>query len=118
MTSAPSSGTSEADTLLITERTLGPLAAAQADRFLTLATHSELHTEEEHLTEAEADLDESLDALLDQNHDHPGETGMTTMEALAKTPYDFSPARIRYEERVIELLHSADQDDGDTPRSR
>jgi hypothetical protein len=31
-------------------------------------------------------------------------------------PYDFSPARVRYEERVIELLHSADQD-GDTPRT-
>ncbi|MCP9989226.1 hypothetical protein LUX09_00115 [Streptomyces albogriseolus] len=33
-----------------------------------------------------------------------------------RAPYDFSPARIRYEERVIELLHSADQD-GDTPRT-
>ncbi|MGJ5893445.1 MerR family transcriptional regulator [Streptomyces niveiscabiei] len=143
---------SDLDTLLITERTLGPLvAAAQADRFFILATHSELRTEEDLLTEAEADLDDSmspddpriedlatrrcahetalaatitasglddsLDTLLDQNHDHPDETGMTTMEALSKTPYDFSPARIRYEERVIELLHSTDQDDGDTPRS-
>lgn len=141
------------DTLLITERTLDPLvAAAQADRFLILATHSELRAEEDRLAEAEthlddtlspddpriedlatrrcahetalaatitaSGLDESLDTLLDQNHDHPHETGTTTLEALAKTPYDFSPARIRYEERVIELLHPADQDDGDTPPSR
>ncbi|WP_234330483.1 hypothetical protein [Streptomyces acidiscabies] len=40
----------------------------------------------------------------------------STMEATAKMPYDFSPARVRYEERDIELLHSADQN-GDTPRT-
>ncbi|MBP5942188.1 hypothetical protein F3K43_44760 [Streptomyces sp. LBUM 1476] len=40
----------------------------------------------------------------------------STMEATAKMPYDFSPARVRYEERDIELLHSADQN-GDTTRT-
>ncbi|PPS91405.1 MerR family transcriptional regulator [Streptomyces sp. MH60] len=62
-------------------------------------------------------LEEALDVLLDREDEHAGEEGdevrMSAMEALGKMPYDFSPARIRYEERVIELLHSADQD-GDT----
>jgi hypothetical protein len=64
-------------------------------------------------------LDEALDDLLDQEDEHAGEEGgearMSAMEAVGKMPYDFSPARLRYEERVIELLHSADQD-GDIPR--
>lgn len=143
------------DTLLVTERVLGPLgAAAQADRFIVLATHPELRAEEDRLAEAEADLDdtvspddpriedlaaqrcahetalaaaidrsgldEALDVLLDQEDEHAGEeegqARMSTMEAIGKMPYDFSPARVRYEERVIELLHSADQD-GDTSRA-
>ncbi|MEW2079058.1 MerR family transcriptional regulator [Streptomyces sp. NPDC013433] len=65
-------------------------------------------------------LDEALDVLLDQEDEHAGEeedgARMSAMEAIGKMPYDFSPARVRYEERVIELLHSADQD-GDTPRT-
>jgi DNA-binding transcriptional MerR regulator len=65
-------------------------------------------------------LNEALDVLLDQEDEHAGkeEDGarMSTVEAIGKMPYDFSPARVRYEERVIELLHSADQD-GDTPRT-
>lgn len=65
-------------------------------------------------------LDEALDLLLDQEDKHAGEeegeARMSPMEAIGKVPYDFSPARVRYEERVIELLHSADQD-GDTPRT-
>jgi DNA-binding transcriptional MerR regulator len=65
-------------------------------------------------------LDEALDDLLDQEDEHAGEeedeARMSTMEAVDKMPYDFSPARVRYEERVIELLYSADQD-GDTPRA-
>ncbi|MFF6815697.1 MerR family transcriptional regulator [Streptomyces sp. NPDC012403] len=65
-------------------------------------------------------LDEALDVLLDQEDEHAGEeedgARMSAMEAIGKMPYDFSPARVRYEERVIELLHSADQD-GNTPRT-
>ncbi|MDT0614142.1 MerR family transcriptional regulator [Streptomyces lancefieldiae] len=65
-------------------------------------------------------LDEALDVLLDQEDEHADEeedgARMSVMEALGKMPYDFSPARIRYEERVIELFHSADQD-GNTPRT-
>ncbi|MEU5975875.1 MerR family transcriptional regulator [Streptomyces sp. NPDC047315] len=136
------------DALLVTERIFGPLgAAAQATRFITLATHPELRAEEDRLTEAETALDdtvspddpriedlaaqrcahetaltaaadesgvdESLDALLDQE-DEPtdeeeGESRMSAMDAIGKMPYDFSPARLRYEERVIELLYSADE---------
>ncbi|OSC69635.1 MerR family transcriptional regulator [Streptomyces sp. 4F] len=66
-------------------------------------------------------LDEALDVLLDQEDEHAdaeeGEARMSPMEAIGKMPYDFSPARVRYEERVVELLHSADQD-GDTPPTR
>ncbi|CAL9349655.1 hypothetical protein SUDANB15_00435 [Streptomyces sp. enrichment culture] len=65
-------------------------------------------------------LDEALDDLLDQEDEHACEeedgARMSVMEAIGKMPYDFSPARVRYEERVIELFHSADQD-GDTPRT-
>jgi hypothetical protein len=65
-------------------------------------------------------LDEALDGLLGQEDEHAGEeegeARTSPMEAIGKMPYDFSPARVRYEERVIELLHSADQD-GDTPRT-
>ncbi|MEV7794215.1 MerR family transcriptional regulator [Streptomyces sp. NPDC087512] len=65
-------------------------------------------------------LDEALDDLLDQDDEHAGEeegeARMSVVEAIGKMPYDFSPARVRYEERVIELLYSADQD-GDTPRT-
>ncbi|WP_369180756.1 MerR family transcriptional regulator [Streptomyces mutabilis] len=63
-------------------------------------------------------LDEALDVLLDQEDEHAdeedSEARMSPMEAIRKMPFDFSPARVRYEERVVELLHSADQD-GDTP---
>ncbi|MFD5299373.1 MerR family transcriptional regulator [Streptomyces mutabilis] len=63
-------------------------------------------------------LDEALDVLLDEEDEHAdedeGEARMSATEAIGKMPYDFSPARVRYEERVVELLHSADQD-GDTP---
>ncbi|MFF9270150.1 MULTISPECIES: MerR family transcriptional regulator [Streptomyces] len=65
-------------------------------------------------------LDEALEGLLDREDEHAGaEEGaarMSPREAIGKMPYDFSPARVRYEERVIELLHSADQD-GDTPQT-
>ncbi|MFJ9736514.1 MerR family transcriptional regulator [Streptomyces sp. NPDC101166] len=143
------------ETLLVTERTFGPVGAAvQADRFIVLATHPELRAEEDRLVEAEAalddamspddpriedlaaqrcahetalgatiersGLDEALDDLLDQHDEHAGEeeaeATMSTLEAVGKMPYDFSPARVRYEERVIELLHPADQD-SDTPQT-
>ena len=65
-------------------------------------------------------LDEALDDLLDQHDEHAGEeeaeATMSTLEAIGKMPYDFSPARVRYEERVIELLHPADQD-SDSPQT-
>ncbi|NUV94844.1 MerR family transcriptional regulator [Streptomyces sp. KAI 90] len=65
-------------------------------------------------------LDEALEGLLDREDEHAGaEEGaarMSPREAIGKMPYDFSPARVRYEERVSELLHSADQD-GDTPQT-
>ncbi|MFF3485614.1 MerR family transcriptional regulator [Streptomyces sp. NPDC002701] len=66
-------------------------------------------------------LEEALNVLLDQEDEHAGEegdgAGMSAMEAVGKMPYDFSPARVRYEERVIELLHSADQDGDTDPRT-
>ncbi|MFJ2823508.1 hypothetical protein ACIO7M_20655 [Streptomyces toxytricini] len=61
-------------------------------------------------------LDDALDVLLDQEDEGGGEASMSPMEAIGRMPYDFSPARVRYEERVLELLHSADRD-GDTPRT-
>lgn len=69
---------------------------------------------------AASGLDEALDDLFDQEDERvcaegesgaEGEAGMSLMEAIGKMPYEFSPARVRYEERVIELLHEADQDD-------
>ncbi|QKZ24335.1 MerR family transcriptional regulator [Streptomyces chartreusis] len=144
------------DTLLVTERIFGPLGAAiQADRFIVLASHSELRAEEDRLTEAEAalddtmspddpriedlaaqrcdhetalaaaiersGLDEALNVLLDREDEHADEeeggARMSVMEAIGKMPYDFSPARVRYEERVIELFHSADQDGDTDPRT-
>lgn len=61
-------------------------------------------------------LDEALEVLLDQEDEQTGEEEgeprMSVLEAIGKMPYDFSPARVRYEERVIELLYSADQDAG------
>ncbi|THA86275.1 MerR family transcriptional regulator [Streptomyces sp. A0592] len=67
-------------------------------------------------------LEEALNVLLDREDDHAGEEGdgavrMSAMEAIGKMPYDFSPARVRYEERVLELLHSADQDGDTAPRT-
>ncbi|MFG2276308.1 MerR family transcriptional regulator [Streptomyces chartreusis] len=66
-------------------------------------------------------LEEALNVLLDQEGEHTGEeedgARMSVMEAVGKMPYDFSPARVRYEERVIELLHSADQDGHRDPRT-
>ncbi|WP_416973726.1 MerR family transcriptional regulator [Streptomyces sp. 4F14] len=146
--------TADLDTLLITERVFGPLgAAAQADRFVILATRPELRAEEDRLTDAEAalddtvspddpriedlaarrcahetalaaavagsGLDETLDLLLDQEDEEIEEKGgarMSVAEAVTKMPYDFSPARVRYEERVIDLLYTADQADG-TPQT-
>ncbi|GAA2566836.1 MULTISPECIES: MerR family transcriptional regulator [Streptomyces] len=53
---------SDLDTLLVTERVLGPLGAAvQADRFIVLATHPDLRAEDDRLTEAETALDDGVD---------------------------------------------------------
>lgn len=66
-------------------------------------------------------LEEALNVLLDREDEHAGEeedgARMSAMEAIGKMPYDFSPARVRYEERVIELFHSADQDGDRNPRT-
>ncbi|MDX2553703.1 MerR family transcriptional regulator [Streptomyces stelliscabiei] len=66
-------------------------------------------------------LDEALDELLDQDDENAGEeegeARMSVGEAIGKMPYDFSPARIRYEERVVELLYPARQDDDAAPRT-
>ncbi|WP_435885541.1 hypothetical protein [Streptomyces collinus] len=126
------------DTLLVTERVFGPLGAAiQANRFIVPATHPELRAEEAGLVEAEAALDDTMspDASKDlaaQRCDHETALAatiersgleealnvrMSAMDAIDKTPYDFSPARVRCEERVIELLHSADQDGYTDPRT-
>ncbi|MHC6624747.1 MerR family transcriptional regulator [Streptomyces globosus] len=55
-------------------------------------------------------LDEALDDLLDGCGERAGEgeealAAMSPPEAVGTMPYDFSPARLRYEERVLELLH-------------
>ncbi|WP_338036247.1 MerR family transcriptional regulator [Nocardiopsis chromatogenes] len=140
---------SDLDSLLVTERILGPLGAAvQADRFIVLATRPDLRAEEDRLAEAEAELDDSVspddprvDALADQRCAHEAallsaieETGpeahddlfehfdetadgneatTSASEAVGTMPYDFSAARIRYEERALELLHARLH--GDTP---
>ncbi|MEU0164348.1 MerR family transcriptional regulator [Streptomyces iakyrus] len=66
-------------------------------------------------------LEEALKVLLDRQDEHVGEeedgARMSAMEAIGKMPYDFSPARVRYEERVIELFHSAGQDRDRDPRT-
>ncbi|MEV0123073.1 MerR family transcriptional regulator [Streptomyces sp. NPDC050703] len=71
-------------------------------------------------------LEEALNALLDREDEDAGEeedgARTSAVEAVGKMPYDFSPARVRYEERVVELLRTAGQDgDGDggsTPSAR
>ncbi|MEU5396027.1 MerR family transcriptional regulator [Streptomyces tibetensis] len=66
-------------------------------------------------------LEEDLTVLLDREDEHAGEeedgARMSARETVGKMPYDFSPARVRYEERVIELFHSADQDGDRDPRT-
>ncbi|WP_432055865.1 MerR family transcriptional regulator [Streptomyces sp. bgisy022] len=66
-------------------------------------------------------LDEALDALLDQEDEPVGEgegkARMSPVEAVGTMPYDFSPARVRYEERVAELLHPTPRD-GDASQTR
>ncbi|WP_060886120.1 MerR family transcriptional regulator [Streptomyces caniscabiei] len=79
------------------------LAARRCDHEIALAAAIE-----------ESGLEEALNVLLEREDEHTDEEDgarMSAMEAIGKMPYDFSPARVRYEERVIELLHSADQDD-------
>ncbi|MBV2361823.1 hypothetical protein [Streptomonospora nanhaiensis] len=58
--------------------------------------------------EAHDDRSERYEAAGDQR-----ETTTSGSGAIGKMPYDFSAARIRYEERALELLHA--QQHGDTP---
>ncbi|WP_084468886.1 MerR family transcriptional regulator [Nocardiopsis trehalosi] len=58
--------------------------------------------------EEEGAIDD-LFARYDEDADGGADAGGTTMsawEAVGKLPYDFSPARIRYEERALELQHA------------
>jgi DNA-binding transcriptional MerR regulator len=53
---------SDLDTLMVTERIFGPLAAAiQASTFIVLATHPELRAEDDRLEAAEASLDDGVE---------------------------------------------------------
>ncbi|MDX3659129.1 MerR family transcriptional regulator [Streptomyces sp. ID05-26A] len=53
---------SDLDTLMVTERIFGPLAAAiQASTFIVLATHADLRAEEDRLDAAEASLDDGVE---------------------------------------------------------
>lgn len=53
---------SDLDTLMVTERIFGPLAAAiQASTFIVLATHPELRAEDDRLDAAEASLDDGVE---------------------------------------------------------
>ncbi|MFG2978386.1 MerR family transcriptional regulator [Streptomyces sp. NPDC048331] len=67
-------------------------------------------------------VEAALDVLLDQEDEHAdeeeGEARTSVLEAIGKMPYDFSPARVRYEERVIELLHPAGPDGYTDERTR
>ncbi|MDX3725925.1 MerR family transcriptional regulator [Streptomyces caniscabiei] len=92
------------DTVSPDDPRIEDLAARRCDHETALAAAIE-----------ESGLEEALNVLLDREDEQAGEEGdearVSAMEAIGKMPYDFSPARVRYEERVIELLHSADQDD-------
>ncbi|MER7823067.1 MerR family transcriptional regulator [Streptomyces sp. NPDC096097] len=99
------------DTMSPDDPRIEDLAAQRCDQETALAATGE-----------RSGLDEALDVLLDQEDEHAGEEGdgarTSVLEAIGKMPYDFSPARVRYEERVIELLHSVEQDsDTDTRTS-
>ncbi len=140
------------DTLLVTERILGPLGAAfQASRFIALATHPALREASDRVDAAEEALDDSVavddprvervaaercafeeslnavivfsgieedeDAIVEvweaahpTGADAPSEAGtgrrdgsLSTMQALAKMPYDFSPARVRCMELAVQM---------------
>ncbi|MFC3994295.1 MerR family transcriptional regulator [Nocardiopsis sediminis] len=67
-------------------------------------------SENAELEEERDDLFEQYDETADEDQ---SETTMSAAKAVGKMPYDFSAARIRYEERAFELLHA--QQHGDTP---
>jgi DNA-binding transcriptional MerR regulator len=114
----------EEDRLTEAETALDDTMSPDDPRIEDLAAQRSAHEAALGATIDRSGLDEALDGLLDQEDERAGEgegegegeVRMSPMEAIGKMPYDFSPARVRYEERVIELLHSADQD-GDTPRT-
>ncbi|MER7895677.1 MerR family transcriptional regulator [Streptomyces sp. NPDC096046] len=112
---------SEEDRLTEAEAALDDTMSPDDPRVEDLAAQRCTHETALGATIDRSGLDEDLDDLLDQEDEHAGEeegeARTSTMEAIVKMPYDFSPARIRYEERLIELLHSVDQD-GDIPRPR
>ncbi|NYE35752.1 DNA-binding transcriptional MerR regulator [Nocardioides cavernae] len=140
------------DTLLVTERILGPLGAAvQAGRFIALAAHPDLQEESDRVDAAEESLDDTVDvddprvaevaavryafelalnAVIEESGQagdeeaffdawdaaHPDDGDETNprpgpqrgssgaLEAIAKMPYDFSPARLRCLELVAQML--------------
>ncbi|MFK4071354.1 MerR family transcriptional regulator [Streptomyces sp. NPDC029674] len=106
----------EDDRLAEAEAALDDTVPADASRIEFLASQRCAHETALRTAIERSGLDETLDALLDQHEEDAGdagedegEAGMSTLEAIGKMPYDFSPARIRYEERVLELLHPTDQ---------
>ncbi|MFF7265636.1 MerR family transcriptional regulator [Streptomyces sp. NPDC008159] len=111
----------EEDRLAEAETALDDTVSPDDPRIEDLAAQRCAHETALAATIDSSGLDEALDVLLDQEDEHAGEeegeARTSAMEAIGRMPYDFSPARVRYEERVIELLHPADQD-GDTPRTR
>ncbi|ANW17002.1 MerR family transcriptional regulator [Streptomyces clavuligerus] len=110
----------EKDRLAEAEKSLDDTMSPGDPRIEDLAAQRCAHETALAVTIDRSGLDEALDNLLDQEDEHTGEeeggARMSAMEAIGKMPYDFSPARVRYEERVIELLHPADQDGG-TPEA-
>ncbi|MFJ2952024.1 MerR family transcriptional regulator [Streptomyces sp. NPDC087226] len=110
----------EEDRLAEAEAALGDTMSPDDPRVEDLAAQRCAHETALGTAIDRSGLDEALNVLLEQEDEHAGEgegeVGLSPVEAVGKMPYDFSPARVRYEERVIELLHSADRD-GDTPRT-
>ncbi|PWK64726.1 DNA-binding transcriptional MerR regulator [Streptomyces sp. CG 926] len=104
----------EEDRLAEAEATLDDTVSPDDPRIEDLAAQRCDHETALAVTGERSGLDEALDVLLDQEDEHAGEEGdaarTSVLEAIGKMPYDFSPARVRYEERVIELLHSVEQD--------
>ncbi|AZQ74915.1 MerR family transcriptional regulator [Streptomyces luteoverticillatus] len=115
----------EEDRLAQAEAALDDTVSPDDPRIDVLAAQRSTHESALYSAIKEECLEEALDTLLEEHaetgdeeedraesaEEEEGEPAMSTMEAIGKMPYDFSPARIRYEERLAELMHSTDQSD-------